>query len=237
MPAMTFLQHCQKAASKSGVIDGPLPITVVSQVGDLAKIVGAVAEAWRRIQLANDGWLWMRKEWTGTITSPIARYTATGLGITNFGRWYNEAPYSGYRNITIHDPVVGLSDENEINEITWEQYRQIYLRGVQELNRPRHYAISPSNELCVGQPPDKDYVLAGEYFTAVQDLTLDADVPALPAAYHDMIWNLAVVIFSEDDEAFKLSGIHMQEYERLNAGLVRTQLPPMKTAFRPMPVA
>lgn len=234
---MTFLELCQTTSRKSGTVDGILPITIAGQTGRLNKIVENVRQAWRSIQLDQSNWLWMRKEWQGTLTPSTAKYTGASFGITDFGRWLTDAPYSAYRSMTIYDPTIGLTDESDLWEITYEQWRSIYGRGVQENQKPMHFAISPQGELCFGPIPDKAYVAGGEYYTALQALTADGTIPALPSDFHDIIWNRALMLLNEDDEAAFAVGTAREEYHRLNSELVISQLPAMKTPMRPPPLA
>lgn len=234
---MTFLELCQKCCEKSGVIQGTLPASVAGQAGILLKIVNNVAEAWRRIQLEQSCWLWMRKEWSHALVIDTVRYTATNFAISDFGRWLTNAPMSAYQSITIYDPSIGVSDEGPLLEISWEQFRMLYLRGTQTAERPRHVSFDPQSKICFGPKPDKAYVVSGEYWTAIEALTTDSQVPSLPVDYHDIIWNRALMLLNEDEEATFLLGVSREEYHRLMSMLVVRKLPPMKTAFRPPPIA
>lgn len=228
--AKTFLQLCQFMASKTGTISGTLPLTVLNQSARLKKVVVNTALAWRTIQGLQQQWLWMRKDFTKALTIGSTEYAGvTTFSIADFGRWVTDPG-----TITIYDPAIGVGDESELTKISWAEFRVRYLKGTQNQNRPGHYAISPQNALRIGVVPDKAYVIRGEYYTAVQDLAADADVPLLPADYHDMIAYRALMFMAEDDEAVAQLSTATAEYARLMSVVETTQLPEITTDPEPI---
>lgn len=196
-----FLTLCQGVARESGVVSGVNPTTVVSQAGQLLKIVEWTARAWEVIQNRHQHWRWMRKEWTGSTSSGTAKYTGTSLASTNFSRWARDQPGYDYFPLTLYLTATGVSDEGALREITWEEWRQRYGRGTQTNSRPTSYAISPANELCLGPIPDAAYTLNGEQYKDVQVLSGNTDTPECPSRFHDAILYQGLILLAEHDEA------------------------------------
>lgn len=216
----TFLELCQMVARESGTISGNLPSSVVNQTGRLAKVVHWTADAWRQLQLRRNAWLFMRGEFDGTTTAGAARYTGASFSIDRFGNWITEAEsMTCYRQ--------GALDEGEwpLRQIDWQTWRRTYDRGVQQQNRPLHYAISPKGELCLGPVPDGAYVVRGEYRKRPQVLAENGDVPDMPARFHDAIAWYALLLLSEHDEAQFHVATAMRRYRTILDDLERDQLP------------
>lgn len=218
---MNFKELCQMTARESGTVSGVLPATVADQTGRLAKIVNWTNESWRQIQLLRSSWLWMRGEFSGSITTPAYRYTAAALSVSRVLEWIHE----NRDDLTIYETAEGVADENSLRYISWQDYRRQYMRGTQTEDRPIEWAISPSNELCFGPHPDTAYTIQGEIRKSPQTLSEDTDTPELPASYHEIIaWN-AVLLLQKHDEAQIPIATATGEYRKLIGFLERDQLP------------
>lgn len=105
---MTFLELVQRLRSETKA-SGTTVTSVVSQVGEYARLVNWINDAWLDIQSTHTDWGWMRSDVTfPTVTSrPIN--TIAQIGITNFGAW-NRDSFRNYANptvtITIASPCV-----------------------------------------------------------------------------------------------------------------------------------
>jgi len=222
--AKTFLQLCQMVARESGTINGVNPPTVVGQNGRLLKVVSWTRDAWERIQNERADWLWMRKEFTGAeTTAGAARYTGASWNLPRLGRWITDR--GAYLPVTAYLKSAGRIDEAVVRHIGYDQWRTSYGRGVQEQGRPVHYAISPTNEMCLGPVPDDTYVISGEYQKNAQTLAGNDDVPELPGDLHDIIAWRAVTLLDGHDEAPQHLATAYSEFQRLWEVLIRTQLP------------
>lgn len=201
---MNYLQICQDVVRESGTISGDTtPSTTSGQSGRTLKVVNWVSKAWQEIQNLHDDWLWMRTEFTGTITQGAARYTAASFNLTRWSRWITDEHV-----VTIYDTSIGVADEGEIRQITWETWRARYGRGAQVQRRPVEYAISPQGEFCLGPFPDRGYMLRGEYQKSAQTLALDTDVPELPdASLHSVIVWRALLSLAQFDEGQWPTGV------------------------------
>lgn len=224
---MNFLQLCQRTALDSGTVAGvPNFTTTVGASGRVEQVVGWVRDAYIDIQNERQDWLWMRRNFTAPLTIDQIEYTAADLGIDDWGKWLPDIPADNWRNLSIYE--TGLeSQEGEIAQIPYQTFRERYLRGVHDHNKPTEWAVSPQGELLFGNKPDKAYVVKGEYRQAPQELTLDADVPQMPAAYHRLIIGEALRLMADSDEAFQVLVTKANQYVRLRNPLVIEQTPDM----------
>lgn len=219
----TLLLLVQDLARQSGTLAGGVTITTVSGVtGRADKLVNWINSAWEDIQNQRQ-WNWLRDDFSHALTIGTARYGDTSLALTRWASWVEDTPYQ--RVMTIYDPAIGVSDEGEISQISYAQWKGRYGRGAQETNRPRVWAISPAGELCVGPAPDKAYVLQGEFWKSPQALTVDADEPELPARFHKAIVYRAMMLLAEGDESIPTLQLAEREYQRIFASMCMACLP------------
>lgn len=224
---MTFLELCQKAGTDSGLISYQnVPTTVAGATGRWASIVRFVAQAWSDIQRARTDWEFMRQAYSHALVIGTAAYAPADLGITagDFARYISDA--AGYLPHICFDPAIGVADTQSLVQISPEDWSMVYGRGAQTLTRPMNYALADTR-LFVGPVPDKAYTLAGSYWRAPQLLVADADVPNLPAHFHDIIPWRAIMKMSGKDGAFADRLIAQGEYSTMYRQLVAEQTRPI----------
>lgn len=222
---MTYLEIVQKMARESGVISGALPTTVVSQTGDLLKLVKFADDAWQAIQNHRNAWKWLRTEFAKPTIVGTARYTATAWSLDRFADWRVDNPATGEYPTSIYVTATGVSDENEIVFIPWELWKSRYARGTQTNNRPNEYSISPAMEFCLGPIPDLVYTVNGEYRKGNQSLSANTDTPEMPARFHDVIVQYGLELFQGHDEAPLAYANAKSRHLMLAHNLERDQLP------------
>ena len=230
----TFLQLCQDVARESGTISGINPTAVASQTGRLLKIVEWTAQAWVMIQNLHADWRWMQKTFSGTTSVGAGKYTPASFSITDLRDWLRDDRVTLYQPHTIFLTATGVSDEGPLREITWQQYRTRYDRGSQTNNYPSEYAISPAGEFCAGPIPDDTYTINGEYRQAAVVLVADADIPALPTAFEQIIVWQAIMLLAESDEAVEQRAAAIIKYNALLEDLQRDQLPVVSLGGSPI---
>ncbi|MEQ9131100.1 MAG: hypothetical protein RJQ08_13670 [Salinisphaeraceae bacterium] len=217
---MKFLDLVQMAARESGTVSGNQPSTVVNQTGRLGKFVNWTQTAWTAIQNRRNAWRWMQAEFEDDTTAGSARYTSSSWNLDRWGEWL----YGGDL-VTLYKVSEGVSDEGVILYLPWHDYRRTYDRGVQNQDRPLHYAISPDGEFCLGPKPDATYRVRGMYRKSPQALAANDDVPEMPARFHEAIAWHALMLMAEHDEA----ELHIQTANRrfydIIGTLERDQLP------------
>lgn len=221
---MTFLQLCQKLARLSGTVDGlPSFTTTVGASGRLAKVVDFVSDAFVEIQNERSDWLFLIKEFSGPLTIGQSQYTAAQLAIADLGAWL---PDTDDRNtVTLYDPAKGTADEGAIRQIGYDEWRRSYYIGSQTNNRPVAWAIAPDGRICFGPAPDKAYTFRAQYRRTPQVLAADADVPIIPAQFHNVIVGQAMLNMIDSDEAFEVLLPKAQREMTLKAPLVNDQTP------------
>lgn len=193
---MNFLALVQAVAQESGTVSGTQPSSVVGQTGRLKKMVDFTANAWDLIQNLRTTWRFMRADLECSITSGTQRYSASALAVPNWAAWLTEDDL-----MTIYRTSTGVSDEGSLYFMKWSEFRRRYDRGTQTNNRPVHYSISPSGELCFGPTPDDAYTVRGEYMITPIRLDEDDDEPGCPARFHAIIKHRALLLLAEHDEA------------------------------------
>lgn len=229
----TYLQLVQTLANESGTIAGAgpvgaasaLPTAVASATGQLLKMTSWITKAYTDIQIARSDWLWLRAEFSATITSSAAEYAGSDFSLTRFSRWrYNPTGDSG---ITCYLTATGRSDEQPLSFAPWDVFRRLYLRGANFSlqNRPSVFSVTPANKLYFWPKPDDTYTVLGEYKKSPQVLAADADVPEMPAEFHDLIWMRAWKTSEIYDESYGRFSFLIQEERRLWTALLVHQVP------------
>lgn len=221
---MNFIQLCQAVARESGTVANVSSFTTIAGAsGRTQKVAAWVSDAWRDIQNERGDWLFMRRSFQKPLIIGQAVYAGSTFTLTDVGRWIGDNP--DLRAMSLFDPAVGQKDEFELVQIPYEVWRQRYDRGAHDNNRPTQWAISPRNELCVGDKPDKAYTLRGEYRAKPQILAVDNDIPAMPDEYHGLIVGEALRLMADSDEAYNVLTVKSQRYDRLRSPLIRDQTP------------
>lgn len=228
----TFLQLCIDASRESGAV-GRAPTAVTGQTGRQEKVVSWVREAWRQLQLSQPNWAWMRTQFTSTLNIGQSSYNALGFGLAadRFSSWVGDQP--DYRPMTLYDPTIGIKDETNITEISFEQWRRSYDIGEQILQKSTRYCIAPDRTLRFGAIPDKAYTVRGEYRKAPQVLTANSDVPELPEEFHSIIVWAAIILMAKHDESPTGLQAAVDTYRPMLYQLQASQLPEITTAAEP----
>jgi len=221
----TFLQLCQYVAADSGTISGESqPSTVVGQTGRLGKIVRWTNEAWRSIQNAHGEWRWMRSDFSGPTVSGTRSYAGSDWSLTRHAEWVHD--HTGNENrFSIYLTATGVSDEGPLAFRDYDWFYANCMRGTQTNGRPVYFSVTPDNKLALHPIPDAVYTVRGPYRKTPQDLTANSDEPEMPARFHDLIRDVALMALGTYDEAIQQIPLwRMQKIERFNH-LERDQLP------------
>lgn len=231
---MNFLQLCQAVAEDSGTVAGvPNFTTVVGATGRVAQVVGWTRNAYIDVQNERNDWRWMRQSFTAPLTIDQIEYDGADLGLDDFAYMVPDLPAEGWRNLSIYEDGKP-EQEGSIYEIEYNLFRQRFLRGVHDANKPSQWAMSPTDTLLIGNKPDKAYILSGEYRTLPEELALDTDVPSMPARFHRVIVQEAMRLMARSDEAFQVLTEKASQYDRLRNSLVREQTPTPTFGSRPL---
>lgn len=198
----TFLQLVNEVEREAGIdvrnqatVDVTAPATARQ-----SKIVGWVQDAWTIIQVARTDWRFMRGEFQHALVTGQVRYTAANLGLSDHAAWaeYIEEGPSPYY---VHDASLGQADQSGLQWLPYQRWRERWGRGAPASQRPMEWSVDIENRLCVGPPPDRAWVLSGDYIRTPQTLAANADVPRCPAQFHDAIVYRALMLLGDHDEA------------------------------------
>lgn len=232
---MTYLELCRKLAREAEITPlSTIPSSVAAQTGQLGRVVGWVADAWKDIQRKYPDWRWLRSTWSvntvlGDDTYAFGDCTDTRLTITpitRFSRWW-PLDEEGYPNVQIYKLSDGVGAERRMTFMPWGNFRHQYKRGTQTNQAPAHYTIDPQNQWVLGPKPDGVYVLSGEYQRGVQTLVADGDVPEMHEDYHDLIWRFAIQMYAANSVAAEVYTRAEREGTKTMRALERDQRPGM----------
>lgn len=224
---MNYLALVQDLARQSGTLAGGVTISSVSGLtGRGEKLANWIASAWTDIQNQRR-WNFLRSTFSSALIVNTTTYTSSSFSLTRFSAWVEDT--RAYKPMTIYDGDIGQTDEGEITQISYEQWRAKYDRGSHDATRPIEWAISPAREFCVGCKPDDDYTLRGEYWKSPQTLSGNTDEPEAPSHLHKIIVYRAMVLMAEADESVPSLQMAEREYQRLFAAMANECLPSIST--------
>ena len=230
---MNFLSITQRLwleAGASGVSPGPS--TTVNQTGEFARLVTWVNSAWNEIQSHHPDWGWLRNSASfATVDSQGAYELGTGAGtvgvaVANFGMW---VPGTTRNYIT----ATGLPSEVFMgDDISYDEWRDQYFYGALRTSptRPMVAAVSPTKALCLGPVALAGYTITRDYFAAPTAMVADADVPALPAQFHEVIMWRALMLYGGFEGAADAYDRGKENHDKLMARLEADRLPGVQTA-------
>lgn len=202
---MNFLEIVQFAAIEAGTFEPGEPSTVADQTGALKTLVHWCRESYKTIQVKRPYWDWKRATFTGSITAASASYSYTAFGITSWARWVKDsirADGSTYRPLSIYKTSDGVSFEQPLPFMRWDEFRSIYLRGSVPASTPAAWTINPrTKEIVFGPAPNANFTVNGEHILGEEILVNDDDEPLMPVAMHPAIAWGAVKMLQEGDEA------------------------------------
>lgn len=217
---MNLLQLVNQTRVECGVSGNALG-TVQNLTGEAARITAWVQQAWIDIQTAKEDWNFLRQDFTFNLTAQQWKYSATDAGLSaNFGNWKRDS----FRCSSVGQ---SFKDEQLMNFMDWNTYRNLYQYGNQRTNytRPVVVTITPDKSLGFGSVPDQAYVIDGEYYTKPVSLSADGDIPAIPDRFHMMIVYRAMYYYAGYENAPEVLQRGNEEFKRLYSRFEIDQLP------------
>jgi hypothetical protein len=217
---MNFLQLVQRLRIEAGA-SGSGPVSVLSQAGELARLVLWVNAAWTDIQNERQDWGWLQSSFSFVTINAQATYTPVQCGLTDHGAW-KDTTFRSYLTAT------GYSTENYMDMISYDNWRDTYQYGSNRTtySNPVVFAIKPADKsICLGPVPTSDYTIIGEYFKAPTELVLDADIPAMPTNYHMAIVYRALMMYGMYEGVGDAIQRGQMEYDKLMRKIRADQLP------------
>jgi hypothetical protein len=232
---LTFLELCNQVASDSATFDEGEITSVASQTGRKAKVVRWTNMAWRSIQNAHVAWRWMQSEFSLPMSATTQRYADTAAtdaftsSTPRFAEWICRG--LGENRFRLYDSTIGLADIGPLQFVPWEEFYAKRVNTAAANGKPAMFSIDPANKLCLSPVPDSsNYVVVGPYRKSVQTLSVDADVPEMPADFHDVISSVATGYLQVHDDAGQLLPLWKLRENELFCRLEARQLPPITTS-------
>lgn len=215
----TFLQLCSSLRREAG-ISGSGPTTVLSQSGEMLRVVEWVKAAYEYVQNLHPNWSFLRTEFALNTATGTATYEKDSGDIEDLGEYKSDS-------LRIYKVAIGVSDEQELEYVPWDQFRTVYIRSTSGTlqARPTLYSIKPDQSLMFWPIPDAVYKVTGEYFKAAQTLTADTSVPIIPAAFHNIIVWKALMLYGAYAGSQEAYAHGQNEYRAALSKLVLNQLP------------
>lgn len=218
---MRFLDICVQVRQECG-ISGIGPTSVLNQSGEMLRIVNWVQSAWTEIQEMRE-WRWM--------------WAASSVNLTAGGRIYDPINTWGwnvhdwdYETLRVYSTALGIQDEMFITFMPWEDFKLSYNIGTIFTQRPQIITRRPDELLVFNFALDQAYTFSGEYFLLPTALVANADVPAMPARFHELITWKACMYYAEYEEAGALLLEMKKRFNRMLNKLEEIQLPVIQMA-------
>lgn len=112
---------------------------------------------------------------------------------------------------------VGLNTEIFMSFIDYDWWRDGYEYGAlrQTQTRPTVISIAPNKALALGPFPIAGYTVLGDYYTVPSEMTLDADIPAMPTQYQMAIVYRAMMSYGAYEAAPEVYQRGQIEFDKL----------------------
>lgn len=219
---MNYLDLAKMVKRESGLSGGP-PASITTASGDDLRIFGWVNQAWQDIFLAHESWRFRRGEALGETSAMVMAATtaAPGFALTDFASWKQSA--GDYRP-SAWRTADGQTTERLLSYLDYETFRRRFIVGVHSTGPVRFWSVDPDEALLLGPTPDAAHMVRASYTKDFVALELDADVPTLPARFHDLIAWRALREYGGYDAASEVFQRADQNYSSGMSALAQSQL-------------
>jgi hypothetical protein len=223
---MNLIQLVQRVKREAG-ITGATPTTTVGQVEEINRVTGWVVSAWNDLQTLHSEWEWMRHPFHFTTTAQVNSYAYSvitdddaGSVIANFGNWKRDS----LRKYLVS---VGTSGEMLLPFQDYDTFRNMYLFGTMRTNyaAPAVFTVDPQKRILLGNSPDAQYYINGEFYRSAVSLANDTDSPDMPNQFHEILVWKALAHYGMYEAAAEAVSRARDEYPRWLARLEADQLP------------
>jgi len=217
----TFLQLCVKVR-REGAGAGSGPTAVAAQVGEYGRIVEWVLAADEHIQGLHGGrWKFLQTDFSFPTVAGTGNYTkaTTSPTLPELGTWKEDT-------FRCHLTATGVSDQQELEYVTWDEFRYVYARGTSstQQGRPSLFTIKPDNSVTFWPIPSAVYTITGEYYKRPQVMAADASEPLIPREFQMAIVWKAVMLMGAYQEANGKFVSAQTEFKSVMHKLIRHQL-------------
>lgn len=218
---MTFLEICQELARLASIPGGG-PTAVTGQTGELLRVVNWAKQAWLDIEIRHPRWNFLRKDLQFNTVIGQQAYTMTQMAALDLRMVDRDS-------LRTYETAVGVNDEQYIVFWDYNIFRDTYMYAQQTQQRPTVFTSDPANKnLLFGSIPDKIYTVRGKYWRRAVAPTTDAEVPAFPDEYHQLVVYRALMKYAGYEAAGDAKQTALEEYGPLMRALERDQLPQLQ---------
>ncbi len=219
---MNFLQLSQRLRQESGGA-GSGPTTTVSQIGISKQYVDWINTAYIDILSLHTFWSFMQENFSFQTIADTREYSAADAGITDLKDW----KINDYDSFRVYLTSGGVTTEQYMYNILWNDYRQMYLYGATRTTTgyPSYFTVQPNKSLNFYPIPNNIYTITGEYFRKPTELSGDLDEPLFPEEFHMLIVWRALMLYAGFDAANEKYALGKNEYIKMLMRLELDQLP------------
>ena len=213
---MNFLALCQRLGQEAG-ISGTGPTTVVSQTGEMLRIVEWINAAYEDVQNTHATWKFLRTDFSDVTVATTQEYTPADFSITDFGSWIEE-------DIRVY---TAEADEQRLDYDLWLDFKLafMYASNRSQTEKPTNISIRPSDNALVLWPiPNAVYTVVGEYYKTGDVLSGDADIPLIPTRFQLIIVWKALMLYGAYTAADEKYAHGQNEYKKVLRALELDQL-------------
>jgi hypothetical protein len=212
---VNFLSLCQRLRQEAG-LSGSGPTSVLSQAGEMKRVVDWVSSAYEDIQNLHATWRFLRNDFSFSTIASTQDYTPAAVSLTEHASWVKN-------DIRLYSAV---NDEDFLEYYPWEIFRQAYLFGSHRTltGRPQVVTVKPNNALCFWPIPDAVYTTTGEYYKTAQIMTANASTPVIPSRFQMIIVWKALTHYGAYAGADEKYAHGTNEYKKLLSMLEYDQL-------------
>ena len=203
---MTFLELCQAYRAELG-IPGNGPVTVVNQIGELARVVLDIQDADQAIKQQWQDWKFL---WDTHTTKTIGGVAwLESLKPAELGTWDTNACWL---DKTTNNPI-------QLEYIDYAEWRNDQATGEPFTADPYQFTVLPNGEIRLFPQANGVFDFTGEYWKRSTRLSSNGEVSIVPEEFHRIIIVRAKMIYAEREDAPEIMAGSAAEYHNLITNL------------------
>lgn len=224
---MNFVQLTERLRYECGV-SGTQLTTVQNLNGELLRLRNWIRDAWQELQQERSDWRFMKKPFSFVTEAGVQRYPLSVVqdvnGSIDIDRFKQDS-------FSIDPPTdTDRMQEQPLGMMAYDHFRNMYIVGYPVTDpgrwqRPMTATIDDDKTIAFGPCPDLAYTIRGECWINPQILDADADVPIMPAKYHNVIVYRAMKKYAGFESANDVRVRSVQEGTAPELTLFNEQLP------------
>jgi hypothetical protein len=207
---MTFLELVVKYCKKAGI--GPGPGSVIGQSGAYQDAIEDIQTAYEEIQGIHPDWQYLKREvsFSASVMPPV---------VSNFQSWVEDS-------FRIYNTALGVSDEQWLFFMPWEQYRDTFYFSTSRTltGRPNTVTIKPDQGLLVYPIADDAYTIVCDIYRSPYTFSANSDTPCFPQYHMAIVWKALMYYGATASEPDKYA-FGQEQFNKISAKLFNQQRP------------